>query len=95
MDNKDLIAGVARILDILQWYERVTQLPDCNDCERIACHFKPRCGEQVRINCPLHSSAEKHNYEIVDTDLYDSMVNTIKHLSCTVKSLERGDAVDS
>lgn len=35
------------------YYDRVASLPDCNDCGRWDCEYKPRWGEQVRINCPL------------------------------------------
>lgn len=27
-------------------------------CGRGACEYKPRWGEQVRINCPLHIKAQ-------------------------------------
>lgn len=40
------------------YYDRVASLPDCNDCGRGACEYKPRWGEQVRINCPLHIRAQ-------------------------------------
>lgn len=45
------------IADCIQYYERVSCLPDCNDCGRNPeCEYLPKPGEQVRINCPLHIS---------------------------------------
>lgn len=32
-------------------------LPDCNDCMRQGCEYKPRAGEHTRINCPLHKKS--------------------------------------
>ena len=29
-------------------------LPDCNDCMRQGCAYRPMVGEHTRINCPLH-----------------------------------------
>jgi hypothetical protein len=32
---------------------QVVNLPNCNDCGRENCEYKPNPGEHARINCPL------------------------------------------
>lgn len=39
--------------DCINYYIRVTSYPDCNSCGRITCQYKPKPGQQTRINCPL------------------------------------------
>lgn len=37
-----------------EFYEDITALHDCNDCEiKGVCKFSPKHGQHVRINCPL------------------------------------------
>lgn len=38
--------------------ERISELPDCNDCSRKDCEYRPEPGEWVRVNCPLHTETE-------------------------------------
>ena len=33
---------------------RLLSYPNCNTCRRDNCEYKPKAGEDVRINCPLH-----------------------------------------
>lgn len=37
------------------YFKQVYSQPDCNDCAKKDCGYKPRIGENVRINCPLWS----------------------------------------
>ena len=37
----------------IQLTDQILSLPDCNDCQRQGCEYKPRVGENVRNNCPL------------------------------------------
>ena len=37
----------------IQLTKRILELPNCNDCHRQNCEYKPRAGENVRNNCPL------------------------------------------
>lgn len=32
----------------------IMSLPNCNDCKRKDCSYKPKWGEHIRYNCPLH-----------------------------------------
>ena len=56
-EQKALIRLLYHAADCIQYYDRVSCLPDCNDCGRAKeCEYLPKPGEQVRINCPLHIS---------------------------------------
>jgi predicted nuclease with TOPRIM domain len=35
------------------FFDDVTGKPDCNDCGRLECEYKPKVGETTRFNCPL------------------------------------------
>ena len=49
------------LIDMIDYYNRITKLPDCNDCgKRSVCRYAPDAGDYVRINCPLWSE-EKQN----------------------------------
>lgn len=41
----------------LQELERIESLPNCNDCKRQGCEYKPKPGDYVRFNCPLHKAS--------------------------------------
>ena len=32
----------------------IISLPNCNDCKNKDCGHKPKWGEHIRYNCPLH-----------------------------------------
>lgn len=52
--NAEIKAILYRLINIVDYYERVASLPDCNDCGgRNMCMYAPKPGQQVRINCPL------------------------------------------
>ena len=42
---------------LLQELQRIESLPNCNDCKRQGCEYKPKLGEYVRFNCPLHKAS--------------------------------------
>ena len=33
----------------------IISLPNCNDCKNKDCEYKPKWGEHIRYNCPLHT----------------------------------------
>ena len=56
-EQKALIRLLYHAADCIQYYDRVSRLPDCNDCgKNPGCKYLPKPGEQVRINCPLYIS---------------------------------------
>lgn len=43
-------------------FEELMELPNCNNCElnkAYGCSARPKPGEYVRINCPLHIPKEE------------------------------------
>lgn len=35
------------------YFKQVSSLNDCNNCKKRDCEYRPKLGENVRINCPL------------------------------------------
>ena len=35
------------------FFDDVTGKPNCNDCGRLECEYRPKVGETTRFNCPL------------------------------------------
>lgn len=50
---QEVVRNLHFVADCISYYERTTDLPDCNTCGRRDCRYKPKLGETVRINCPL------------------------------------------
>ena len=44
--------------DIWMLHETMS-LPNCNDCKNKDCEYKPKWGEHIRYNCPLHNADRK------------------------------------
>ena len=42
------------VIAYLEDYEEILKLNDCNTCRNNKCPYRPKWGERVRINCPLH-----------------------------------------
>ena len=43
-----------RLIDAIDFLERIKNLHDCNDCgAKNKCEYMPRYGDYTRINCPL------------------------------------------
>lgn len=52
---------IYELMDLRDYYKRITALPDCNTCQRkhYNCEYIPRAGQTVRINCPLYLKETK------------------------------------
>lgn len=62
MTNKDIKDILYRIIDAIDYMDRISKLPDCNDCAiSNVCMHAPKLGEQVRINCPLHVKVKNND----------------------------------
>ena len=46
------------VIAYLEDYEEILKLNDCNTCRNKNCPYRPKWGERVRINCPLHIKGE-------------------------------------
>lgn len=55
-----LARALYRLGDCIRFYERVSNLPDCNTCGKSKnCGYRPDWGETTRINCPLWVSEKE------------------------------------
>ena len=50
-DLEEVKKTLYHIIDAINYAERITQLPCCNDCGRKNCSYAPNVGEYTRINC--------------------------------------------
>lgn len=52
MEN-DLRGWLYRLIDYIDYYNRIGSLPDCNTCgKQKDCEYVPAPGDFTRINCP-------------------------------------------
>jgi hypothetical protein len=59
-ETKDiLINQLHRILDLAKVADQILSAPDCNDCAKQECEYKPEPGELSRFNCPLWEGAKE------------------------------------
>ena len=49
----ELEQAKAEITGYKIYYEEMTSKEDCNTCNKLACIYRPRLGDTVRVNCPL------------------------------------------
>ena len=60
MKNDEIAAILFRIANCVQYFEKMSNLHDCNDCPaRKKCEYLPKPGEYTRINCPLWGKGSK------------------------------------
>lgn len=50
---RELTENMIDIATVLRAYDKITSLPDCNDCAKKDCEYMPMWGEPTRYNCPL------------------------------------------
>lgn len=59
LTNKDLITALTRIVECIQFTERISKQPCCNSCTQLKeCEYKPDWGQPTRINCPFWKGKE-------------------------------------
>lgn len=61
METEDFARMLHHIADEVQYALNVQSYNDCNTCGKKQCEYKPKCGEMVRINCPLWASEEQEH----------------------------------
>lgn len=62
----DMAKTAADAIDnLLAFTGLVGDLPSCNDCAFKSCPFKPKLGETVRYNCPLHSDSIGNSSNVI------------------------------
>lgn len=59
----EIIGNLHYVADLLTVAKQVARMPNCNDCVKADCEYKPPWGMPVRYNCPLHARKEdRHGY---------------------------------
>lgn len=54
MRHDDLIGALRQAIEVIEVYDEIMSLPDCNTCAanlKNRCEIAPRAGQMVRINC--------------------------------------------
>lgn len=52
MNNQDIRSLCYRIIDLIDYTDRISKLHDCNDCKaKKDCPNVPKLGQMTRINC--------------------------------------------
>ena len=64
MKLSNIINDLRCLANYLESYESLINLPNCNNCGIVKqCKYIPKCGERVRINCPLWQTENKEEKE--------------------------------
>ena len=55
----EIISHIKSIKSDIWMLHEIMSLPNCNDCKNKDCEYKPKWGEHIRYNCPLHNADRK------------------------------------
>ena len=55
----EIISHIQSVKSDLWMLHEIMSLPNCNDCKNKDCEYKPKWGEHIRYNCPLHNADRK------------------------------------
>ncbi|MBQ1293897.1 MAG: hypothetical protein IIY21_07640 [Clostridiales bacterium] len=55
----ETISHIKSIKSDIWMLHEIMSLPNCNDCKNKDCEYKPKWGEHIRYNCPLHNADRK------------------------------------
>ena len=53
-DREELIRLIFSICDYARLGYSISTYNSCNNCKANGCEYKPKWGEHIRYNCPLH-----------------------------------------
>ena len=51
----EIISHIQSVKSDMWMLREIISLPNCNDCKNKDCEYKPKWGEHIRYNCPLHA----------------------------------------
>ena len=84
----EIISHIQSVKSDMWMLREIISLPNCNDCKNKDCEYKPKWGEHIRYNCPLHlaeadrktenSSEKPNNCEHITED----GVTCVKYPAC-------------
>lgn len=55
----EIVSHIQSVKSDMWMLREIMSLPNCNDCKRKDCSYKPKWGEHIRYNCPLHNADRK------------------------------------
>jgi hypothetical protein len=55
----EIISHIKSVKSDIWLLHEIMSLPNCNDCKNKDCEYKPKWGEHIRYNCPLHNADRK------------------------------------
>ncbi|MBO5610593.1 MAG: hypothetical protein J5929_09545 [Eubacterium sp.] len=64
MADEDCAVEFQKIADWLRLLKEIIDQGDCNDCGNRGCLYKPKPGQLVRYNCPLHHKEVKADEQV-------------------------------
>ena len=69
MKIDELIATFYYLIDCLDYFREVSNVPDCNNCgKKRTCKYVPAWGDLVRINCSMWEADDGVKLETVPSD---------------------------
>lgn len=57
----ETISHIKSVKSDIWMLHEIMSLPNCNDCKNKDCEYKPKWGEHIRYNCPLHTDRKAEN----------------------------------
>ena len=57
----ETISHIKSVKSDIWMLHEIMSLPNCNDCKNKDCEYKPKWGEHIRYNCPLHTDRKTEN----------------------------------
>lgn len=57
----EIISHIQSVKSDMWMLREIISLPNCNDCKNKDCEYKPKWGEHIRYNCPLHTDRNTEN----------------------------------
>ena len=79
----ETISHIKSVKSDIWMLHEIMSLPNCNDCKNKDCEYKPKWGEHIRYNCPLHNADRKTEPTISKMEQVDKDIN--------VRSKERSE----
>ena len=71
----ETISHIKSVKSDIWMLHEIMSLPNCNDCKNKDCEYKPKWGEHIRYNCPLHNADRK-------TEPTVSKMEQVETMSC-------------
>lgn len=81
----ETLSNLKGIKSDLWMLHEIMSMPNCNDCKRKDCSYKPKWGEHIRYNCPLHlaeADRKTENSSEKPNNSTSSKMEQVETMSC-------------